>query len=212
MKTAITICVVVFLTSVVRADFVLGGNETLVVNDFQNHSTLFDTSKATVASSGLIYWMYLYDTSHVAVMGGEINRLFTYNNSIVDVETGAGIVFPTAHDTSTINITCGGSRKIVGFDNGLINISGGTMITAYAYESSTITFIGKDFRASGGLSLNNGRVSGSGTLSGMWNDNTRWAVDFMAISSTANVNVIPEPCSLLLLGLGCMVLRRNYGC
>jgi hypothetical protein len=79
----------------------------------------------------------------------------------------------------------------------------------YAYNRSTISFHGRNFSVSGGLSLYGNRVLGTGTLIGEWMDGTLWSVNIQLNDPTATIQAIPEPAMLLLLGLGAVMLRRK---
>jgi hypothetical protein len=79
----------------------------------------------------------------------------------------------------------------------------------WACNSSVVTFYGRDFGLGTGLTWDGNRVLGLGTLSGEWMDGTRWATNIAYNETTATIRVIPEPATLLLLGLGAVMLRRK---
>ena len=46
-------------------------------------------------------------------------------------------------------------------------------------------------------------------LSGNWFDGTDWSVNIVRNDSTASIMAVPEPATVLLFGLGCLVLRKE---
>jgi len=71
-------------------------------------------------------------------------------------------------------------------------ISGGSVSNLSAYNSSTVTFYGQNFRVGVGLVFDGERVLGTGMLIGEWMDGTRWAVNITTNEPTATILAIPE--------------------
>ena len=116
-----------------------------------------------------------------------------------------------AWDSSTVNIfdntSSGGGDAIYAYGNSTVNISGGGLNDIYGYTDSSITFHGYDFMATDGLTLDDGYVLGTGVLTGNWFDDTYFSIDIL--ENGATIMAIPEPSTLLLLGLGAVMLRRR---
>jgi hypothetical protein len=78
-----------------------------------------------------------------------------------------------------------------------------------AHDSSVVTFYGRDFLAGGGLAFDGEQILGTGILSGEWMDGTPWAVKIAHNETAATIRGIPEPATLLLLGLGAVIVRSK---
>jgi hypothetical protein len=89
-----------------------------------------------------------------------------------------------------------------------VNISGGSIESLHARDTSTTNIFGQNFQYGNGLILDGNRVFGTGILSGEWLDGTPWAIDIMENYSTATI-LVPEPASLFLLGLGGLLIRKR---
>lgn len=118
----------------------------------------------------------------------------------------------TAYGSSSVDISGGSVGSIYAYDSCTMDISGGSISSnLYAYGTSTVTFLARDFHLGNGLSVDGDRVRGTGYLSGEWLDGTRWTVN-IGSSSEATILAIPEPATLWLLALGGLaLLHRRRG-
>jgi hypothetical protein len=106
----------------------------------------------------------------------------------------------------------------------MITVSGGTIGTIAFYEiiaesSGMIYLNGSDFSVDGhilsiGESLRNYGVSYNiwltGTITGTLQDGSSLNnIFFIEEATNADIMVVPEPATLLLLGLGAVMLRKN---
>ena len=179
------------------------------VNDF----CAYDNSTINV-SGNCVGDFWAYDASTVNVFncnlfGGVIQAL---NNSTVNVFGGA-LRYLFALDASTVNIF-DGSIDYLGAYGGTVNISGGSIDELYASKQifdSSVIFDGYDFVLGSGLSWNidGETILGTGILTGKWFDGTSWSTNIIAHDTTTTIMAIPEPCTMLLLGLGGLLLRRR---
>ena len=140
--------------------------------------------------------------------GGNVDSLDPYGFSTVNL-SGGGVSAIFAHDSSTTNISGGNINGLSVFDSSKVNVSGGSIDFLYARDYSTTTFQGRNFHLTGWLTLDDERVLGIGMLFGEWMDGTPFAIDIRVNQSTATIRVIPEPATVLLLGLGGLVLRKR---
>lgn len=195
-----------------RADFTLWDDEQLTVDTLVGSGILYDESYVKVVSSGRVGGMlFAYNRSSVDIYGGRVCRLRTYNSSTVNLFGGDLNADFQAFDTSRVYISGGTAHGLYAFNSTIVNISGGEVKWLRAYETSTATFIARDFRLGEGLSLEGDRVLGTGFLSGEWYDGTRWTVSISANDSGATILAIPEPATLSLLALGglAFILRKR---
>lgn len=79
-----------------------------------------------------------------------------------------------------------------------------------------VTFHGRDFRATGDLTIEENRViGGNGTLNGKWLDGTGFEVGIGANMPSSTIWVVPEPSAVILwsfmalLGFVCWQRRRK---
>ena len=164
-----------------------------------------------------------YDASTVNVTGGHVNTLdalefstanisggFVYglnakNNSIVNFSDGASGVSIGAGDFGTLNMYGGITEFLRAGDYGIINLYGGHVTDSLnSWGSATVNIFGYDlFKTSSG-----GRY-GYGQVYGFFADGSSFNIDFNTSETYPHINLIPEPCSLLLLALGCLFLKRK---
>ena len=192
-----------------RGDFVLLGDEQLTVYSYHHQGTLFDTSQAFIVSGGSVDWLFAYNFSTVNMSDGGTEKIYAYNSSTVNMSYGCVDEYLWAHDSSNVNISGGNVDYLGADDSSTVNISGGHMFGLGALNSSVVTFHGRNFRGSGGLILYGDSVLSTGTLSGEWFDGTQWWVTIGHLDPTATIRAIPEPATLLLLGLGAVMLRKR---
>ncbi len=166
-------------------------------------------------------YLYAFDNSQVDISGGWIGEgLEALDNSQVVFSGGTIGRELHAHGSSQVDISGGTiDFHLYTYDNSQVNISGGTIGSSYLLveNSSVLSIEGSDFAVDGqlfgygelssiygGSWLDEGWRRLTGTLaSGGTIDN-----DF-AIGHDASIVLIPEPATLLLLGLGGLALLRN---
>lgn len=181
-------------------------------------------------SGGSANFLDAYNTSSVNLLpegtGGGIEHLYAHNTSSVDI-SGAIIGYLDALDTSSVNISGGRVNYLDAYSTSSVDISGGTVSYLYAeYTSSvdisggrvgnlqanhtsTTTFYGQDFALGDGLWLDGNQLMGTGILAGEWSNGVSWTTEIMNHDTTATILLIPEPATLLLLGLGGLLIRHR---
>jgi len=149
----------------------------------------------------------VYDTPPVPTVvhmfGGSVYRFRTYDSSIVNIFAGelerGGVMW----ESSTMNIY-GGDIMLDGplfTDSSTLNIYGGDVFLGapHAEDSSTINIYGYGFSEFPAFSLTGYLADGSPFK----------FIELTHAISHINLIVIPEPTTLLLLGLGGLLLRKR---
>ncbi len=175
--------------------------------------------------------------THVDVEGdGDVGEILSYNNSSASIKNGS-VWEVWAYDSSTIAISGGttwqvyasndskvnmSSGKITGYlfarDNSTIIMSGGSVDIFIRVEDNGMLYLGGSNFKVNGFALENGdRLSNfakSGTITGILADGSIFNTDFNIYNTGSNAGIadiviVPEPTSLVLVGLGSLMLRRR---
>lgn len=186
---------------------------------------------------GDYYWYVDADEASVIDMGGGVvDELLTFAFSTADI--GGGLIQKLeALDASTINISGGEVWDLSAYDQSEISITSGEVAWLYvsagseatvvngevgnlwAEGSSTVDIIGYDLSYEPYFSYDSTRQMWEGQLTGYWQSEvpvpfsiTTWdegTYDQMVLHDLGPLPGIPEPGTLLLLGLGMLALRRR---
>ena len=181
-----------------------------------NDATIVDMLGGDVESIGT------YDESTVNVTGGQVNTLdalefstanisggfvygiHSYNNSIVNFSYDAIAVNLATGDFGTINMYGGSANGISAYGSGTVNLYGGIVSDCISAPDGTINVFGYDL-----FKTEIGGNYGYGFLNGYWDNGASFYIDLLSPETHSNINLIPEPASLLLLALGCLFLKRK---
>lgn len=167
-----------------------------------------------------------YENSTAIINGGTVGgTVGAGGNSIVEIESGIiqGYVYAGGNGLVEIN---GGSisGKLSSKGEGTIKVTGGVIGGIFdVWHDGIIELYGSGFsvggedlsvgnslRDYGTLELVGGDYFYTGTITGTLNDGSILNNYFQILEPTAaDIIIIPEPCSLVLLGLGGLVLRRS---
>lgn len=208
------------------ANFVLWNDEQLTVDSFHAEGTLNDHSRAEIVSGGFVDDLYAYNFSTLDVSGGDVGKLYGWGSITINVRggylgnlyacgsspvdiSGGNVHSLETYNSSTTSISSGVIDSIYATNDSTVDISGGSVSRLYATDSSMLTFHGRDFQLSGGLSLDGDRVLGTGYLAGLWFDGTPWVTEIWGHSGDSVIRIIPEPATLALLGVGLAGLLRR---
>jgi hypothetical protein len=159
---------------------------------------------------------------HILEVGEGHEYVEIYNNVILDI-SGGGAQYIWAYNTSIINFYSGGVGYIFAVDNVIANIYGGNGSNLFAYDNSVINLYNSDswnhFRSTQNAVLNlyakdiiyypYENVSG-GELKGRYLlNNHPFTLVVEDDNSLSHIIIVPEPSTLFLLGIGCLLLRRK---
>ena len=165
-------------------------------------------STSTVISGGRVKFFYTQGSGTLNLLdNGIIEQLQAFDDHEIEI-TGGILSYASLNDSCSLDIFAGKHGAILTYSQGDIKISGGSLVNLYAFNESHPTLYGHDFRVTAGLSLSDGFVTGTGILTGKWqDDDTPWMIN---ISTTDNATIrlvtIPEPNVIVSLFAGILVL------
>lgn len=186
----ITICILVATTQA-DTDWYSGTNN---VQEGDSYDNTYVWNDATVdMTGGTLLSLDLLNSSAAYISGGDITQgLYAWNDSTVDISGGTVGWNLNASDNSTVNLHGGTITDwLYATDNSLVNIHG----YGFSYDPD-----GGDWNG--------------GQLTGFWVDDSALTIDFLDnidVDSTYydHVNLVPEPTTLLVLGLGALLMRKR---
>jgi len=187
-----------------------------VIQDGDVYDYVYVRNDAVVDMTGGVVTNVLgaEDWSIVNVSGGVLGRLgsgeFSTLNLSGDMETNEVEV----HNSSTMSMFGGNVGLIEAWNYSTVNLYGGIIseyLKAYGTEDLVISIYGYGFEydtLAGDY--------GGGQLSGFWLDDTPFSIDLFGdpgspggapIDTYSHIVLIPEPATILLLGLGAIYIR-----
>ena len=160
---------------------------TIGTGDEYEDVSVFDTPpEHTIVDmlGGVLLTLSTYDFSTTNIHGGEISwGIDTYDSSTVSIYDGTITChFLGVRDTSTLNIY-GGNLDVTN--------------SPTFYETGTVNIYGYGFYYDEVL----------GVLTGNLQDGSTFIFRELSPSNYSHLNLVPEPTSILLLGLGSLILR-----
>jgi len=160
--------------------------------------------------SGKADCLYAYETSTVSIFGGEVSsELYAYDDCYIDI-SGGTINALSLYGNATVDITDGVVYDLLASRDSIVNISGGLIEYVGLNYSSSVTFHGYDFHATGGLSLVGNELLGTGLLLGKYHGKEDWwmtDIYYRAGEASIYVETAPEPTTIMLLSLGILMGR-----
>jgi hypothetical protein len=181
------------------------------------------TSSGSIVDGNVFNLVQVQNNGTIVDMsGGQIDDLRIYNSGVFNMSGGQITYWLSTSDTSTFNLSGG---QIVG-DNinisvhpqstlnifngtidigqlvmeGCVSISGGdiTIDALKMYSTCVVNIFGHDFNYNPTTEI----------LTGYLLDNNFFAIAGVNALEYAGLNLIPEPMSILLFGVGCLALRK----
>ena len=183
---AILAAVMLFGVCPVRAadkDFTSSGE--INVGDNWDIVSVYNDPTIVDMFGGTIQWFHTYDSSTTNIYGGDVLwGIYTNNSSTVNIYGGnIDLEVLGLGGSSTLNVYGGGLD--VGNSPGFSELS---TVNIYGY--------GFDY-------------DGAGVLTGFLSDDSSFIFRELGPSNYAHLNLIPEPATVLLLGVGTILLRKR---
>lgn len=176
-----------------------------------------DADEASVIdiTGGTVEEMWTFESSTADIGGGESWRLYALDDSTVNVTDGQ-VWELFAEDQSSISIAGGEVEWLSASYDSKVIISEGQITNLWAQDSSVVNITGYELSYNPEFQWDSIRGEWEGLLTGLWHDETPLSIitwdagtyDHLALNDLGQPSV-PEPATVLLLGLGALVLRRK---
>ena len=188
-------------------DFVEIYNDDTVVDmfgGFADYITTYDWSTLNVTGGSADFGAMDYST--IIISGGTSLGARAYDNGIINVFGDAQLDVLSSDDLGIINMTGGSVELLGGLGSGTVNLYGGTVSDSINVGAdSIINIFGYDL-----FKDSSGGAYGNGLVWGFFQDDTPFMIDLYGSETYSHVNLVPEPCTLCLFGLGALVLRKRW--
>ena len=172
------------------------GSETFV--------NMFNDASAEI-SGGYIAEFSMYDNTTADITGGQISILWGQGSSSVDVYAGSDISLLRPNDSSTSNVYDGQINHLFVLGDSITNIYGGEFEQGLSANDSALIMM---YAENIFWDPEGGSGSSFGVLSGTWlSDGDPFTIDYVDIDCFDHIVFIPEPSTILLIGLDGLILR-----
>ncbi len=147
------------------------------------------------------------DQSIVNISGSSVvGSLGATNNATINLSGNASIIGAGIGGSGIFNIYGGTIGQLNGYASAVINLYGGAITNYISVEpSGTINVFGCDL-----AKTNTGGTYGYGQITGFWQDTLSFTINLADPGTYSVVNLIPEPATLLLFGLGVLLLKKSH--
>jgi hypothetical protein len=180
-----------------------------------------DSSRTCVDDGGVVDCADLYDSSALTLGCGNLMDIRLYGSSVL-TSNGGGSDSVYLKGASTFTLNSGSCDTVSSYDNSTVNVTGGTVSGINAFDNCMINLSGGFIGGIGGGSTTTVNIYGYGfsytmsdadklwpVLSGFWGDGTHFcmSIDTSKQNVIMHELIVPEPATLLLLGLGGLAAR-----
>jgi len=151
--------------------------------------------------------MGAFDTSTINIFSGNLSGAVAWDNAEVNLFDCDYSLDLSVGGSGIANMTGGTVEYLSAGGSGIINLFAGLVTDSLnAWDSAAVNVYGYDLSKT-----ITGGVYGYGQMSGFWLDDTAFTIDFSTAETYSHINLVPEPGTLILMGLGMMIMKRRCG-
>jgi hypothetical protein len=151
----------------------------------------------------------VWNTGTINMIGGKVRSLGVFESSTFNLQSGDISGFITILDTGNLTISGGFVGDLQLYNSAVASISGGSITGELTiYNDAIIHIYGQDF-----VFVPFGGHGPNGWITGRWADNSQFSIYYRNLNeqfpgSHLVLHIIPEPCTLGLIGFGLFFMRR----
>lgn len=170
---------------------------------------IYDSSNAIIHGGTISMDLNAFDSSYIELSGGNIaDDIYLYETSKIKLQSGVIQDNLQLYDSSEGWVYNGTILGNLGVHNSsILSLYGGnTDYVLWADGSSTVNIYGHDLALT-----STGGTIGFGQISGWWENQMAFAISLDSATTYTHLvlHEIPEPSTLLLLGVGGMLIRKR---
>ena len=179
------------------------GDETIVdmSGGIADYISTFDSSTFNMTAGNTE--VGAFDTSTVNLLGGNLSGAIAWDNAEVNLFNCDYSLDLSVGGSGIANMTGGTVDYVSAGGSGIINLFGGFVANSLnAWDSAVVNVHGYDL-----FKTTTGGFYGYGQVSGFWLDSMAFTIDFSTAETYSHINLVPEPSTLVLMGLGMMIMK-----
>jgi hypothetical protein len=185
-KVVFALLILLSIRSPLTAEVWTSGHHEIYDGDPYGEVLIYNDVQLDIFGGDLVY-VWAYDNTITNWYDGEMGYFVAHDDSIVDIYGGKVLITLGADANSVVNLYSSDLIEMVSlWDNSVLNL--------YAYDVI--------HHATGGYS-DDGWIEGKYIL-----DDTEFSIDLIK-DSFSNINIVPEPSTLLFFSLGGLILRKK---
>ena len=196
--------ILVMVCCTVRADLVWDSGHHELTEGSHTFVEMYNEATANILG-GWIAELLMYDETSVIVEGGEIMSLVFGGQTIAKVYDGADVRLLRPNDNAIATVYGGSVQTVFSLGSSQTNIYAGVIDELDAVDSSTIILhVEPDY-----VYVPNAGTYNDGVITGQWwNTDQNFAINLVGDDCYSHLTFVPEPCTLTLLFLGGLILKR----